>query len=188
VRDWASANGVAYHHEPIPAASGAQLAELTREARTPDAANASMVSTYRWIVDRHGAQIANTLGVVAGGTPAGFGCAAGRDRTGIVTAFMHALLGVPDNLLVRSYMSHAPRPEQLRELARAYFGIGPDDPLPGSIETILAPRAEWITETLDHVRRGYGDIQGYLAAHGLDAEAQDALGRRLIADATDVAA
>jgi protein-tyrosine phosphatase len=180
VQQWAAANGAVYRHEPISAASLPQLIALAQDGATPEEANEAILEAYRFIVDQHGRQLANALSVIAQGTPAGFGCAAGRDRTGIVASLLYDLLGVDDDTIVKVYTSHAPSPEQLRPLARAQFQLEPDDPMPPGIEVLMSVRPEWITSTLERLRSRYGDVAGYLFEHGLPEDAPAALARRLV--------
>lgn len=120
---------------------------------------------------------------MARGTPAGFGCAAGRDRTGILASLLYDVLGVADPEIVRAYTGHAPAPEQLRPMARARFELAADEPLPPGLEALMTVRPEWIERTLEHIRAEHGDVLTYLLEHGLPADAPDSLRRRLIAPA-----
>jgi protein-tyrosine phosphatase len=180
IQRWAAANGATYRHEPIPAASGTQLGELARSSATADVVHEAMLETYRFIVDQHGRELANTLAVIADGTPAGFGCAAGRDRTGIMASLLYDLLGVAEADIVATYTGHAPPPEQMRLLARSHFGLPDGEPLPPGLEVLMTVHPEWITATLEHIRSRYGDVTGYLLEHGLPRAAPAALERLLV--------
>jgi protein-tyrosine phosphatase len=187
VERWAAAHGVSYAHEPINAAGFAQLVELARTGGTRAQAHETMLATYRYVVDEHGPQLANTLALLAHGVPAGFGCAAGRDRTGIVASLLYDLLGVPDDAIHATYAAAAPSPDQLRPMARQHFGLAPGEPLPEAVEALLTVRPEWIAATLEHVRSRYGGVAPYLYQHGLPDDAPERLRQLLVAPAAPAA-
>ena len=96
VRNWTKDHGIDYVSEPIPAAGRKDAVDLDRLSKSVDEALEYMAALYIGIVDRNGREIANTIAAMADELPAGYGCAAGKDRTGIVTAFLHIILGVPE--------------------------------------------------------------------------------------------
>jgi len=180
VRDWAVGLGLRYRHEPIPAASGTQLVDRVRGGADPHEVDEVMRGIYRWIPDHHGEQITATLSVIAEGTITGFGCAAGRDRTGVVTALLQALLGADDEAIAAAYARDAPLPERLRPHMHEFFGLAEGDALPRAAEVLLAAREEWILEMLDHIRREHGGVTPYVRNHGLSGEAVQELHRLLV--------
>jgi protein-tyrosine phosphatase len=186
VEQWTRAAGVRYVHQPISAASPAQLAEVVRAAHSVDEAAEHLRAMYRGIVDGYGREIAATLATVSESLPAGFGCAAGKDRTGVVSAMLYAVLGVDDADIARSYATQAPRPEELRPLARAYLRLADDDPIPPGIEIMMVATEETMVATLEHVRRRHGSVQAYLERHGFSADAAATLQERLVVDAPAV--
>jgi protein-tyrosine phosphatase len=182
MRQWAESAGITYQHEPIPAASGSQLLALIRAGIGPKEAAGRMEDTYRWIVDECGPQIAATLRVLAAGEVCGFGCAAGRDRTGIVSALLQSVLGADDESVAAAYLRDAPDPARLRVQARQHLAIKEGMPLPAAVEVLLGARAEWILKTLAHVRAVHGDVRKYLAVHGIDADTVMGLAANFIDD------
>ena len=98
-----------------------------------------MESLYRSIVDDFGPQIAGTISALEDELPAGHGCAAGKDRTGIVTAFLHVLLGVPEEEAARRYVNGAPSLERLGPLARDYLAIEDSIPFPPASRSSCGP-------------------------------------------------
>jgi protein-tyrosine phosphatase len=158
------------------------LLALVREGIGPIEAAERMVDTYRWIVDECGVRIAATLRVLATGAVCGFGCAAGRDRTGIVSALLHSVLGADDESVAAAYLRDAPDPARLRVQARQFLATEEGMPLPAAVEVLVAARAEWILGTLDHVRATHGDVRTYLAGHGIDAEARMLLAQNFVGD------
>jgi protein-tyrosine phosphatase len=180
VRDWAAANGVGYEAQPIPAADRAGMRELVSSGATVADAAAAIDGAYRTIVDSYGAQIAGTIGALARELPAGFGCAAGKDRTGIVAAFLHRLLGADVEDVVHHYTVSAPPVTRLAVLAKDYFGVADGDALPPAVEVLLSTRPDTMRAILAHVQATHGSIEQYLVDHGLGADAVDHLRARLV--------
>ena len=180
IAGWAAAGGVDYVAQPIPAANGAQLREAFGQANSDEEAAEHLSAIYRRVVDEHGHAVAGTIAALVDHLPAGYGCAAGKDRTGIVTAFLHVLLGVPEDEAARRYVGGAPPIERLRTLARDYFEVDEGAELPAGVDVLLGAREATILETLEHVRSEHGGVPAYLAAHGLQPEAVEALRERLV--------
>ena len=60
---------------------------------------------YKFILDHRGAQVIKTLDTIASPEtlPALVHCAGGKDRTGIITALVLGLVGVPEETIVKDY-------------------------------------------------------------------------------------
>lgn len=180
IERWAADAGVDYRRHPIEVAGAHDLMRAVYDATDADAAAEEMRALYRAIIERSGEQLAAAVGVVAAGTPVAFGCTAGKDRTGIVAAFVHAVLGVEDDVIARSYVASAPEVERLREVLEAQFGMDPSAAGAPGLTTLLGVEEATIRATLDHVRATHGDVEAYLVAHGLDPEAGAAMRQDLV--------
>ncbi|HEX6388094.1 MAG TPA: tyrosine-protein phosphatase [Solirubrobacteraceae bacterium] len=180
IRDWAGAAGIEYVAQPIPAADRSDFVDLVESRGSAAEAAAVMERIYRGIVDHHGPQIAGTIDAVARNLPAGFGCAAGKDRTGIVTAFLHTTLGVALEDVVHHYTVSAPPLARLAVLAQDYFGLVEGEAMPPAVEIFMSARPETMRDTLAHVEATHGGVEQYLVDHGLRAEAIDELRARLV--------
>lgn len=178
--DWATVRGVDYISQPMPAAARADFAEIARRNSTPEEAQAYMSELYSGIVDRFGPQIAATMSAIAERLPAGYGCAAGKDRTGIVTAMLHVLLGATEEEAARRYVNGAPSVERLGPLARTYLGLGDGEPLPAGVEVLLRPAPTTLLGLLEHARQEYGGVREYLEGNGLSPATIAALSRELV--------
>ena len=131
---------------------------------------------YRAIVDFSHVRITRAVTEV-GDAPAGgvlIHCHAGRDRTGIVTAIVLAVAGVPADSIAADYVATAealqPRHEQ--ELAAAQTAEERE-----WLETIHYVRAESILGVFDEI----GDPAEYLRAGGATPEQIERVRRRLAA-------
>jgi protein-tyrosine phosphatase len=182
VETWARTHDAEYVHAPINAASGRQIMEAIRAGASEDEADDYLRRVYRTIVDDHGPQLAATVGAIAtSAAPAAFGCAAGKDRTGVVTGLLHSVLGVDDDEVVRRFVAQAPPVGRLRTIARGYLQLGPDVALPAAADVLLGVTPQRMSETLEHVRAAHGSVASYLEAHGLEQGAIEALRARLVA-------
>lgn len=181
--EWAGKRGVDYVSQPIYAAGRREFVEIARQGMGQERAQEYMTSLYRGIIDEHGNEIAATIGAIADRLPAGYGCAAGKDRTGIVTAFLHVLLGVPEGEAARRYVNGAPSVERLGPLARTYLGLDEGAPLPAEIEVLIRPAPTTLLGMLDHARENYGGVREYLESHGMAPGTAADLRRRLVVPA-----
>jgi protein-tyrosine phosphatase len=131
---------------------------------------------YRYLVDDRGAVIAAAIGLLAGpgAFPALVHCSAGKDRTGVVTALVLSLAGVPDEYIAADYALTA-RYLDLRRTA-AIGRIQASTGLAGELaEGLLLSPPALILETLDRVRQTAGSVEGYLRRHGLSQSDLDRL-------------
>lgn len=109
--------------------------------------------------------------------PAVFHCAAGKDRTGVVSALLLRTLNVDDATIAADYALSTeyitPRLEALQsEKSRARYGDIPPHMLRAEPETIL--------QTLDAIDQQYGSARAYLANCGVSDAQLDALRQHLL--------
>ncbi len=174
-----SGGGTAWHHAPmldnvklrVPAEGEAAPARDVRAAANP----------YVYIVDEFGTSIAATIKLLAvdGALPAVFHCMSGKDRTGIVTALVLDLLGVPEDAIATDYaLTEETRvrsttwiEEHEPELAAFFARIPPD---------LNRAHPEKILELLGYIRSSYGSATGLLSRLGVTDEEQSALKSRLL--------
>jgi protein-tyrosine phosphatase len=174
---WAGAHNVGYHHASVPLGS---LSELVAEASRASAevVKGILRSVYRRILDEHGSTLAEVVARLGTGFPAAFGCAVGRDRTGLLSALLQATAGVADDDIVEDYCALAPSAERIGSLLRQWL---PDADLasPG-VDTLLGTHRGTMQATLVHLREHWGGAAGFLKAHGMTAEAIEHLRHQLI--------
>lgn len=151
------------------------LPELPPE---PEDAVAMMSDLYMWVLEVGAPTFTAMLELLAAAEtyPMTFYCAAGKDRTGIVSALVYDLLGVPRELIVRDYaLSDAPV-ETLRQWIAAEEPER-EDPVPAG--AYRAPAAT-MESFLDRLDERYGSVAGYLGEIGVGAEVEAALRRNLL--------
>ena len=129
-----------------------------------------MAATYRHIFDERAAQLAEVVRTLLApeGLPVAIGCAAGKDRTGVVIALLLAAVGVPSDVIVADY-----------ELSgEALGGELADDPhlddwraQPSRVDC----PGEYMLEALDHLDRHHGGASSLLLRNGLTEPELDRL-------------
>jgi protein-tyrosine phosphatase len=118
---------------------------------------------YKSILDHRSAQVIKTLDTIASSEmlPALVHCAAGKDRTGIITALVLGLVGVPEETIVKDYALTAfyllrRDLEEHATLEKPSF--------PYTIEEYQRQHCapETMIEMLQHLKVHYGGIEGYV--------------------------
>jgi protein-tyrosine phosphatase len=163
---------VRFHHVPL----------FDAEVRSEDGdrvAQITLADRYVFLAELAGERIARVVHLVADAdTPAVYHCAAGKDRTGVISALLLGLLGVPDEVIVADYVATRENldaiVDRLRSLEgyRAMLDALPPDTMHADPETML--------EFLARLRDRYGTIEDYARRAGLPADAIDRLRDRLL--------
>jgi len=114
-------------------------------------------------------KIANVVRILAsarGG--AVYHCAAGKDRTGVISAVLLGALGVPDDLIVADYALSAERIDAI--IARVMSMKGYEDALKHMPEDTLHAKPETMEKVVCEVAARFGSMSGYLRDAGLEDE------------------
>ncbi|PCH68608.1 MAG: protein tyrosine phosphatase [Rhodobacteraceae bacterium] len=107
-----------------------------------------------------------------------FNCTAGKDRTGIVAALLLGIAGVSRADIVADYVLTA---DLIPELVAEFLDLSRQRG--GDVESyarMLRSPASTMSAALDSIESEFGDIRGYLAASGVNADQISALETRLI--------
>ena len=116
--------------------------------------------------------------LAASADPAVYHCAAGKDRTGVVSAVLLGLLGVPDAVIVADYAATKENLDAIVERLMATEGYYemlsalPPDTMHAEPETMVG--------FLSRLREAYGSMDEYARSAGVSDEAIDALRARLL--------
>ncbi len=110
--------------------------------------------------------------------PTVFHCAAGKDRTGLISALILSLLGVDEEDVVEDYVATSRNLERIIARLR-------ESPSYEAIFTELPPEtlhaeAETMRSLLARVRAEFGSMSGYAEAVGIGAETRAQLVERLL--------
>ena len=104
-------------------------------------------------------------------------CAAGKDRTGVISAFALAVAGVEPAAIVADYAQTA----EVIEALVAKLATSPTyaEDMTGREIAVHTPRAETMQRVLEVLDERWGGPVGWLEAHGFGADEQAALRARL---------
>jgi protein-tyrosine phosphatase len=141
----------------------------------------TLAENYLWTLDRFAGYVAEVMAAIAGAPEGGVlvHCAAGKDRTGLISALLLGLVGVPAETIAADYALTA---ELLRPRDQEWLEHGPGERAEReALAARFAPTAEVMLEVLDGLDRRYGGVDGYLAAAGVSPADLDRLRDRLLA-------
>lgn len=130
----------------------------------------TLAEIYDFVIDRCGSAIGAAVRVLArpGALPALVHCTAGKDRTGLVVAFVLSAVGVPDLVVAADYALSSlyldPQNTQTIGQIQADSGLGASLTV-----ALLASPPELILRALDRARQRSGSVAGYLAECGVTA-------------------
>jgi protein-tyrosine phosphatase len=160
------AHPVAFHHFPFIDA----LPDVEAWDRRPGL----LGSQYKEMLDDAGHQIVGALEVLAapGARPAVFHCTAGKDRTGLLSAIVLSLLGVPEETVVGDYALSGQAMERLRAKLILKYPDGRD--VIADIDEVFSANPANMVGLFEHLRERYGSIEGWAEVAGVSS---DLLGR-----------
>ena len=156
----------AYHH--LPLFDG----PLTVD---PESVNKlTLADRYFLIAERAKVPIARVVAALAEcSTPAVYHCSAGKDRTGLISAIVLGLLGVPDEFIVADYAATQDNLDAI--IDRLKQSPGYRDAIDNLPPDTLHAKPATMFSLLDRLRERYGSFRGYANDIGLS----DALIHRL---------
>jgi protein-tyrosine phosphatase len=182
VIDWAARDNVAYWNFPIVVGGFAGTRDNEFVRAIQDGRHVEYLEyAYGELAVNFGAQLAGALERVADGFPSAFGCAAGKDRTGVMSAYLQILLGASEETAIESYLEKAPSLEQLRPQLMRLFGIGPDEEITEGMAYAMSVNDRNLIYAFERVGE-LGGVESFLSSHGLSAGAIERLRTALIED------
>lgn len=186
LEDWAGSRRVLYRQEAIALGNAADFAAVLGEHGLTEAdGRAYLGMMYRRVIDEFPQALVGALTAIASAQPAGFGCAAGKDRTGLLTALVQDLLGVDRSTILAAYVSQAPDPDRLLEAIGTWWDWEEGDLTKPGLGAILSAVEEVMAGALEYLDERHGGTRRYLETAGLGAETIDLLRERLVADKPD---
>jgi protein-tyrosine phosphatase len=147
-----------------------------------------LASLYSVILDHCQPQVHRVLSTIAARYSAASGsgggtlihCVAGKDRTGIVTALLLGLAGVPEDTIIEDYALTREFLAEHIESRRANM-VGEDNHL-ARFDLMYSSPPQTMAKTLAYLHEGYGGIVSYLRACGLSDEQMETLREYLVGD------
>lgn len=164
---------IAFHHTPL-------FDGDPKAGNSSAPANLSLGDRYLGLMLVGQKKIANVVRILAaarGG--AVYHCAAGKDRTGVISAVLLGALGVPDDLIVADYALSAERIDAI--IARVMSMKGYEDALRHMPEDTLHARPETMEKVVAEVGARYGSMEGYLRDAGVDDSVLERLRAKCLA-------
>jgi len=146
-------------------------------AAAPDVTTSTR-DVYLIFLERFRANVAAALKAVAHAPEGGVvvHCVGGKDRTGLLVAFMLHLAGVPDEEVAADY---ALSEERLRERHEAWFAAADSEEELERLRRIAQTPAESMLGVFRELERRHGSVEGYLRSTGLTDDELDRLRVRL---------
>ena len=141
----------------------------------------TLADNYLWSLDRFAGLVAAAVSAVAAAPEGGVlvHCAAGKDRTGLISALLLGLVGVPAETIAADYAMTA---ELLAPRDQEWLERGPGERAEReAVAARFAPTAEVMLAVLDGLDRRYGGVARYLAAAGVSPADLRRLRDRLLA-------
>jgi protein-tyrosine phosphatase len=162
---------VRIHHLPLFDGAGTASADL--------ADRISLADRYFLMTEHAKAPIARVLATLADAdAPAVYHCAAGKDRTGVVSAVLLGLLGVADEVIVADYAATQQNLDAI--VARLMASEGYQSMLENLPPDTLHAEPMTMVSLLVRVRARYGSMRGYVHDIGLSEADVARLERRLL--------
>jgi protein-tyrosine phosphatase len=161
-----------FHHFPFID----QLPDVETWDRQPGLLGAQ----YKEMLDDAAPQIISALGVLAApeAQPAVFHCTAGKDRTGLLSALVLSLLGVPEETVVADYALSGEAMERLRAKLILKYPDGKD--VIADIDEVFSAEPDNMVELLRYLRERYGSVIEYAATVGVPDALVDRLRQTLL--------
>ncbi len=162
---------------PSLEASPEYLDELNAHLDGVDDVADHYVWSYLDFLERHRDRFGQALAAIADaeGTVV-VHCFGGKDRTGLVAAFLLRLAGVSHEEIGRDYALSGPN---LQTRTDAWLADAPDDLERRRRQKLGGTPARAMAEVIAEIERRYGDVAAYLAAAGLREDQVQRLAARL---------
>jgi protein-tyrosine phosphatase len=136
---------------------------------------------YRRMLEEAAPQIAGALSALAApqARPAVFHCTAGKDRTGLLSAIVLSLLGVPEDTVVADYALSGAAMTRLRAKLLIKF---PDGQLLVDADTdaLFSADPANMVALFAHLKERYGTMAEYVSAIGVSDDVVDSLRRAML--------
>ena len=162
---------VTVEHVPFMEASEAEWEEIAEELDRLDelpVADATR-EAYLIFLERFRSNVGKALRAVAEAPEGGVvvHCVGGKDRTGLLTALLLHLAGVPTEEIAADY---ALSEERLRPRHDAWLEAAETEAERRRIERIARTPPEVITGVFEELERRHGSVEGYLRSAGVSDE------------------
>jgi protein-tyrosine phosphatase len=169
-------------HVPFMEASDAEWEEIAEEleaatAAAPDVATATR-EAYLIFLERFKANVAASLRAVAHAPEGGvvIHCVGGKDRTGLLTAFLLHLAGVEEETIAEDY---ALSEERLRPRHESWFEAAESEEELERLRRIAQTPVESMLGVFEQLEQRYGGVEAYLRDAGVNDQELERVRARL---------
>jgi protein-tyrosine phosphatase len=170
-RGMLAAEPMRFHH--VPLFDGEVREQRARAAELTLADRYALMAEFA--ADRIGTVITR-LADASG--PAVFHCAAGKDRTGVISAVLLGLLDVPDEVIVADYAATQENLDAIVDRLMALDGY--KQMLASLPPDTMHAKPETMVELLRRLGERFGSIEGYVRHAGVPVDAVDRLRATLV--------
>jgi len=170
------AHPVDFHHFPFID----ELPDVEQWDRRPGLLGAQ----YKEMLDDAAPQIIGALEVLTApdSRPAVFHCTAGKDRTGLLSALVLSLLGVPEETVVADYALSGEAMERLRAKLILKYPDGKD--VIADIDEVFSANPANMVNLFAYLRERYGSVTEYAVTVGVPDEVVARLREELLEPAS----
>jgi hypothetical protein len=135
-------------------------------------------ASYLALIDRHADRFAEAIAAVADAPPGGvlIHCAAGKDRTGLISAMLLELAGVAEDVIADDY---AQSERNLAELLEKWVAEAPDQAERSRRVALSSTPRDAMLGVLRDLNVRHGGVRAFLLGAGLPAETADGAAARL---------
>ncbi len=175
---FAGSSEVIYHHQPMIGDEPASREEDAAEGGEPAD---YLMAAYTSLLELRQAQIGSTMATLAdpGARPAIYHCAAGKDRTGVISALLLGIAGVPEDIIAEDYALSA------KYLLAPYLSKWKSPESNSGNYTwedyqrdFCPPDA--MLKVLEYVNERYGGIEPYIRTTGLNSDQIESIRTALV--------
>jgi protein tyrosine/serine phosphatase len=175
---------VAVEHVPFMEANEAEWEEIAEELDRLDVLPVADATRKAYLIflERFKPNVGKAVRAVAEAPEGGIviHCVGGKDRTGLLTALLLHLAGVPTEEIAADY---ALSEERLRPRHDAWLEAAETEAERKRLERITQTPPEVITGLFEELERRYGSVEAYLREAGVGEDELERARRRLRADA-----
>lgn len=136
---------------------------LRDPATTADQCQAAMASVYRALPEEQSGSFAELFRRIASGDiPLMFHCTAGKDRTGVATALLLAVLGVPRDVIDADYLLTRQTIDRSMADTRAALKHGGSPPVSEAVlRPIMNAEPHYLDAMFEEVELRFESVEGY---------------------------
>jgi protein tyrosine/serine phosphatase len=146
-----------------------------------DPESISLADRYFFLAELAKRAVSEILGVLAETElPAVYHCAAGKDRTGVISAILLSVLGVPDEIIVADYAASRENLDAIVDRLMATKGY--QEMLSALPPETMHAEPQTMIDFLGRLQEKYGSVQGYAEHAGVPAEQLEKLKNRLLVE------